>query len=190
MKNLGEAIFKSSYQTGKDIPNDKPQVCFLGRSNSGKSTTLKALIHNSSTVKTSKTPGHTRHINVFESKNFYLIDLPGYGYAKASRKKKGQLSDKIYSYLSESTGLSAGLLVIDCRRKLREDEITLSQIFRENQVPLILLQNKYDKLNQKDKNELKKYNKEIDPKFTLIIQVSAFKKTGYENLMNFLLSLH
>ena len=86
------AAFIGSYPTSADLPKDEgSEIAFCGRSNCGKSSVLNALTNNKKLAKTSKTPGRTQAINVFEiisKKNFKIIDLPGYGYAKVSKKMR------------------------------------------------------------------------------------------------------
>jgi len=151
-----EATFIGSYGAVDQLPDDRKQVCFLGRSNSGKSTLLSALMKNSSIVKTSKKPGATRTLNLFQWKGIYLVDTPGYGYAKIGHKYRAQLSDLINQYLTRSKNTVAFFLLLDCNRKLEEEEKYIIDTVSQRGMVVNLVLTKIDRLNQKEMHQLKK----------------------------------
>lgn len=188
-ENLKEGKFIGSFVNTEDMPTDLSQVAFLGRSNSGKSTLLSAFLRNSSVVSTSSRPGSTVTVNFFLLGKNYLVDLPGYGYARRSHREKGVLTKIITGYLDNSPYLKAGILTHDCNRKLLKEEIYLAELFREHRVPLILALTKTDRLNQKEKYALEKQKKEYEEMFHHVALVSAKKRTGLEYFYTFLQSI-
>lgn len=163
---------------------EKPQFCVLGRSNSGKSSFLRALFETSSLVKTSKKPGHTVQMNCFSYNKGYYIDLPGYGFAKLSKKEKDRISELLDDYL-RSTLYTAGFLTLDSRRELREEEFFLIEGFKESRKPLNLIFTKVDKLKQKEMSRLRNKKQNYEKYFHNIFLISALKKTGYEEVRNY-----
>jgi len=188
-----KAEFLGSYVNSSAIESNKSQIAFLGRSNSGKSSLLSLLIENPSIVKISGKPGSTKTINVFsynsEANDKVLIDLPGYGYAKMSKKSRNLLSDIIYNYLSKSRFLKAGFLTLDCRRQPQQEELELAEYFRTNGLLLNLVFTKTDKLNQKETAKLKKNAKKWDAFFHQIIFSSIKKPSSIESIYYFLNSM-
>ena len=108
---FNNAKFIGSYPSTEDLPVDQgSEIAFCGRSNCGKSSILNALTNNKKLAKTSKTPGRTQSINVFEIKSnseFKIIDLPGYGYAKVSKKMRASWGQEIEKYLMTRQCLNA-----------------------------------------------------------------------------------
>jgi GTP-binding protein len=127
-----------------------PEVAFLGRSNVGKSSLLNKLVNRKKLARTSSTPGKTRLIHFFEAqldmKTLLLADLPGYGWAKVSRKEREGWQKLIESYLDDRPPLRAGILLQDIRRDFSEDEtLLLEWLVQRGVAPLIAL-TKGDKL--------------------------------------------
>ena len=123
------AKFTGSYPTSEDLPSDSgSEIAFCGRSNCGKSSVLNALTNNKKLAKTSKTPGRTQAINVFEigsSDQFKIIDLPGYGYAKVSKQMRAVWGQEIETYLTTRQCLKALCIIMDIRHPLKDDYLTL-----------------------------------------------------------------
>ena len=182
---FNNAKFIGSYPSTEDLPVDQgSEIAFCGRSNCGKSSILNALTNNKKLAKTSKTPGRTQSINVFEIKSnsdFKIIDLPGYGYAKVSKKMRASWGQEIEKYLMTRQCLNALCIIMHIRHPFKEDDKSLIDWCESKDLPMILLLNKADKLSksQIDKtvlNATKELNKLSTEHF--VIPVSATKKTG------------
>ena len=182
---FNNAKFIGSYQSTEDLPVDQgSEIAFCGRSNCGKSSILNALTNNKKLAKTSKTPGRTQSINVFEIKSnsdFKIIDLPGYGYAKVSKKMRASWGQEIEKYLMTRQCLNALCIIMDIRHPFKDDDESLIDWCESKDLPMILLLNKADKLSKSQiaqtvLNASKKLNKLSTEHF--IIPVSATKKTG------------
>jgi len=145
-----KACFITTRTEPKTLPSQANsfEAALVGRSNAGKSSFLNALTMNSSLAKTSKTPGKTRHINLFSiDENLFFVDLPGYGYAKRSKQEQIDWTAFISSYLQERKPLQLLILIMDCRRPLQEEEECLLSLSASLQLPLLLILNKCDKLS-------------------------------------------
>ena len=182
---FNNAKFIGSYPSTEDLPVDQgSEIAFCGRSNCGKSSILNALTNNKKLAKTSKTPGRTQSINVFEIKSnsdFKIIDLPGYGYAKVSKKMRASWGQEIEKYLMTRQCLNALCIIMDIRHPFKEDDESLIDWCESKDLPMILLLNKADKLS---KSQIAKTvlsaTKELNKLSTehFVIPVSATKKTG------------
>ena len=182
---FNDAKFIGSYPSTEDLPVDQgSEIAFCGRSNCGKSSILNALTNNKKLAKTSKTPGRTQSINVFEIKSnsdFKIIDLPGYGYAKVSKKMRASWGQEIEKYLMTRECLNALCIIMDIRHPFKEDDKSLIDWCESKDLPMILLLNKADKLSKSQiaktvLNATKELNKLSTEHF--VIPVSATKKTG------------
>lgn len=182
---FNDAKFIGSYPSTEDLPVDQgSEIAFCGRSNCGKSSILNALTNNKKLAKTSKTPGRTQSINVFEIKSnsdFKIIDLPGYGYAKVSKKMRASWGQEIEKYLMTRQCLNALCIIMDIRHPFKDDDESLIDWCESKDLPMILLLNKADKLSKSQiaqtvLNATKELNKLSTEHF--VIPVSATKKTG------------
>jgi len=150
--NIKQATFIKGIRGTDRINEDGvPQVAFLGRSNVGKSSTINMLVGRKSLVKSSGTPGKTKEINYFNiNDSYYFVDLPGYGYAKVSKKEREKLRRLIMWYIQDVRPQERILiLVLDAQVGLTDyDKEFLSLAIKQNESVVVLL-NKTDKLNQK-----------------------------------------
>ncbi len=146
------AIFVKSAPTVQDLPkSDKPQVAFVGRSNVGKSSLLNHLTDQKGLARESASPGRTQFINVFEMNNrFFLIDLPGYGYAKTSKAKREGFGDMIRDYLWQAQQLKLVLLIIDARQGPTDLDREMIAYLESGKIPFTLVVNKVDKLSKSE----------------------------------------
>ena len=129
--------------------DDVPEVCFVGRSNAGKSSTLNALTGNRSLARVSKTPGRTQLINFFTvADGGRLVDLPGYGYAKAPKARRDAWGRAIDDYLNRRTNLVGIVLVMDARRPLQAFDTHMIDWAETRGLPMLALLNKADKLKR------------------------------------------
>ncbi|GGE65931.1 GTP-binding protein [Paenalcaligenes hominis] len=143
----------SAAQLSQLPPSGPPEVCFVGRSNAGKSSAINVLTNQRRLAFSSKTPGRTRLINLFgipdpldqDGQLGYLVDLPGYGYAAVNRQEKQQWDQVLGSYLRERTSLAGIVLVIDIRRGLTDLDLQLAHWIAPTGRPVLVLLTKADK---------------------------------------------
>jgi GTP-binding protein len=129
-------------------PKDKlPEYAFIGRSNVGKSSLINMLMQRKNLAKTSGRPGKTQLINHFIiNKNWYLVDLPGYGYARVSKSSKKIFQKFITNYFSKRVQLVLAFVLIDCRHEPQKVDLEFMQWMGENQIPFSIVFTKADKL--------------------------------------------
>jgi GTP-binding protein len=182
-----EANFIKSAQSIHDsLPEDMSEVVFLGRSNVGKSSTLNGLTQRKNLAKSSATPGKTQLINFFETRYLYhdqsypvrFVDLPGFGYAKVSKSLKEVWQRNLVEFIQHRVSIRLFIHLRDARHphaKIDDDvEAYISEFIRPDQRYLTLF-TKMDKLNQKERNRLKR-------EFPGSISVSNLKKSGHERV--------
>ncbi|MRR37194.1 YihA family ribosome biogenesis GTP-binding protein, partial [bacterium] len=129
-----------------------PQVAFAGRSNVGKSSLINTLLNRRTLVKTSKQPGKTRNINFFQvdmvdHPSIYMVDLPGYGYARVHHTMKSAWEELAERYFHENRDLKILMVLIDIRRDLESDEYLIIDLARKASITPLLVATKADKLN-------------------------------------------
>ena len=193
---LENSTFIGSYPSFESLPEDAgSEIAFCGRSNCGKSSVLNAITNNKKLAKTSKTPGRTQSINVFEidkNKQFKIIDLPGYGYAKVSKSIRADWGVSIDNYLNKRKCLKALVIIMDIRHPLKEDDLTLINWCEANNLPLIVLLNKSDKLskNKASQEQLLAIN-ELEGLSTkhFVLITSAKTKEGVNELIETMMGL-
>ncbi|UOF93628.1 MAG: YihA family ribosome biogenesis GTP-binding protein [Bordetella sp.] len=157
MSILNRAFFLKSAACLKQLPSTGfPEICFIGKSNSGKSTAINSLTNKHSLAFSSKTPGCTKLINLFDltiksqnSKNFqgYLVDLPGYGYAKISWKEKNKIEKLINNYLCYRKFIVGIVLLIDIRRGITVLDKKLIKLISSYNRSILILLSKADKVS-------------------------------------------
>jgi GTP-binding protein len=140
----------------KQLPAPEiPEIAFAGRSNVGKSSLLNRLLKRKNLVKTSAKPGKTQSLNFFLlDSSIYLVDLPGYGYARVSKKMQAAWQDQITTYLETRENLKCVVVIVDLRHELKIADLQLVDWLRSIGVPFLLVYTKADKLsaNQRTKN--------------------------------------
>lgn len=138
-----------------------PEIALAGRSNVGKSSLINHLFNKKKLAKFSAAPGKTQLINFFSvDEQFLLVDLPGYGFAKAPLEEKDKWSQAIDTYLNSRKTLKLILLLVDCRRKPNQEDLALIEWAAAKQIPLLLILTKTDKLSNTEKIALMKKNPE------------------------------
>lgn len=155
-----------------------PQVVIYGRSNAGKSTTINCITQKKGLARVSNTPGRTREINVFFiNKAWYLIDMPGYGYARVGKKEKSSLAQLIAWFIHESvTETRKSIVVIDSKIGLTESDRAILKQLTDLQESVVILMNKVDRLTQK---QLAKSTQSVTAEVGETIPVILFSaKTG------------
>lgn len=163
---------------------NRPQVVLYGRSNAGKSSTINALLNNKTVAKTSAAAGKTKQINFFNiNDSFYLLDLPGYGYARGSKGDRQQLDDLIVWFIADTQASKrVHIVVVDAQVGITDlDADMLEYLYRTND-PIILLLNKTDKMNQ---SEISKMLNDTHSKIAGVVQsviFSAKEKKGTDKV--------
>ena len=145
-----KATFVGSFSKLEQLPRDRrPQIAVAGRSNVGKSSLLNKLVGEKKLAKVSGTPGRTRALNFFlVHERFYLVDLPGYGYAKVSKSLRAQWGRLIEDYLTSGRDLVGLVLLLDCRRNPTDEDWQLIEWLASRQLPAVVALTKSDKLNR------------------------------------------
>lgn len=147
--NFENIEFKLSVGTVDQLPEgDKPEVVFSGHSNVGKSSLINKLARRKNLARVSSQPGKTATINYFDAKDFYLVDLPGYGYAKVSKAEKARWADLVEGYLSSSKNIALIIQIIDIRHKPTKDDYDMLRFLYESNAPFIIVLTKKDKLKK------------------------------------------
>ena len=149
--NFGKAVFSRSAGAPKDFLKDGlPQFAFAGRSNVGKSSVINRLLNRKNLAYVGASPGKTTQINYFlVDDRAYLVDLPGYGYAKVSQAEKERWAKLMETYFQEGAdAITAGVLIVDIRHKPTENDKVMHGWFRESGCPEIIVANKLDKLKK------------------------------------------
>lgn len=158
--NTSEFIISAVKREQYPVDN-RVELAFVGRSNVGKSSIINALTNRRKLVKVSQTPGKTRLINFFLINNdFYLVDLPGYGYAKVSKKEKASWGNTIETYLTGREQLKRVILLVDCRHKPTGDDILMYNWIKHFGYDVIVIGTKSDKLSRMNLMKSQKVIKE------------------------------
>ena len=189
--NFGKAEFARSVGAQDGFLRDGlPQFAFAGRSNVGKSSVINRLLGRKNLAYVGASPGKTTQINYFlVDSRAYLVDLPGYGYAKVSRAEKERWGRLMESYFQQGSDfITAGVLIVDIRHKPTADDVTMHTWFRETGCPEIIVANKLDKLKKSQVEPalaLIRETLELDEEDGLV-PFSAEKGTGKEELLGLL----
>ncbi|MBO9480459.1 ribosome biogenesis GTP-binding protein YihA/YsxC [Salinisphaera sp. G21_0] len=179
------SFYKSAARLSQCPENEGREVAFAGRSNAGKSSALNALTGSNKLARTSKTPGRTQLINFFEVQDgVFLVDLPGYGYAKVPEAMKQEWQHHMTDYLERREALVGLVLLMDIRHPMKEfDQMMLNWSVSAN-LPLHILLTKADKLKQgAAKQVLNTLKKDLSRFPQVSVQLfSSLKKTGVDQL--------
>ncbi|MBP5574716.1 MAG: YihA family ribosome biogenesis GTP-binding protein [Bacilli bacterium] len=180
MINFTNATFVKSCPTRKEKPQDlKPEVLIVGKSNVGKSSLINALCNKKRIAFTSSKPGHTRLLNYYNIDNsFYLVDAPGYGYAKGGLDLDRLFASMMESYFDNNQELKLVLILLDARRELSEDDQEIISFVKESGYPFSLVITKMDKVNQKEKAALNKRLKESGFELNNVFYTSSLDNEG------------
>ena len=190
--NLQRAEFVTSAVSPKHFIQDGlPQAAFAGRSNVGKSSVINRLLNRKNFARVGASPGKTVHVNYFNiDGTFYLVDLPGYGYAKVSKAERDRWGRLMEDYFARPDLLTLGVMIVDSRHKPTADDVTMFRWFKDTGCPLIIVANKLDKLK---KSEIESNLQLIRDTLELgeedqLIPFSAEKGTGREELLQAILA--
>ncbi len=187
-------IFIKSVHDLKDIPDLRlPEVILCGRSNVGKSSFINSFFNRKDLAKISSTPGKTRSLNYYLiDDRFYIVDLPGYGYAKASNEERVKWGKLVSQYVNISGNIIAAIHFIDSRHKPTELDHQLNALLKNNNLAYFIILTKADKLKQSEINPSKKNVVDAFPEVKFgenLFIYSSLKKTGKKEIMKKLSSL-
>ncbi|GMU96022.1 ribosome biogenesis GTP-binding protein YihA/YsxC [Ignavibacterium album] len=186
-----EQKFVKSVYSIEDIPKLRlPEIVLCGRSNVGKSSFINSLFNRKDLAKISSTPGKTRSINYYEIDNkFYIVDLPGYGYAKVSVSERKKWAKLILDFFSSSDYINLVIHILDSRHKPTELDVQLNNLLKQLNLPYIFLLNKSDKLKQSEFKQALKGLTELFPEAIYnenTFFYSSLKGTGQKEIKSYL----
>lgn len=188
MMDMGriQVEFLKSCPGMKHLPTDGlPEIALVGRSNVGKSSLLNRLAKGKNTARTSSKPGCTQFLNLYKTdKGYYLLDLPGYGYAKAPKKERKKWVDWIGEYIMERKPLRGIVLLVDARHPDMVADIEMAELLRELGRPYIIALTKADKLKRGKLTQAVHKAEEMGP----VIPVSSVTGAGFDKLGSWLAS--
>lgn len=188
-------IKQSEFITSAAKPNqypidNRPEIAIVGRSNVGKSSIINSLTNRKSLAKVSATPGKTRLVNFFLINNaFYLVDLPGYGYAKVSKSEKESWGKIIENYLLNRAVLKKVILLVDSRHKPSNDDILMYNWIKHYGYAVAIVATKKDKLKKSEISKSEKLIREtlgLNADEKIMFYSSLNKEEGREEILDFL----
>jgi GTP-binding protein len=165
-----KVTFLKSATRIEELPEgNKPHVAFVGRSNVGKSSLLNDLAGTKDLARVSATPGRTQTINLFDVESrFFLIDLPGYGYAKASKASRDRFNDMVRDYIWQAQQLKLVMLVIDARLGPTDLDRDMMAYLESGKIPFTIIANKIDKLSRNEALNLVRVLRTEHPNATIL----------------------
>ena len=184
MINFANVNFVKSCPNRKEKPQDvKPEVLVVGKSNVGKSSLINALCDKKRLAFTSSKPGHTRLLNYYDvDKKFYIVDAPGYGYAKGGIDLDRLFAEMMDSYFSNNRELKLVLVLLDARREISNDDQEIIDYIKESGFPYFIVITKIDKVNQKEKAALNKRLKAQEFATECVFYTSSLDNEGLNSL--------
>ncbi|MFQ6724237.1 MAG: ribosome biogenesis GTP-binding protein YihA/YsxC [Clostridia bacterium] len=182
MRLINFKFVKSASKPAEFIVDELPQVAIVGRSNVGKSSLINMLANNKKMAKTSSTPGRTRLVNYFDiDGKVYLVDLPGYGFAQASKSIKQEWDRVLDDYFNNTHNLKLVLLLIDSRHLPSELDVMMLNYLVQLNIPYQIVLTKADKLSRSQLNKnINDISNHIRHNKSMFIATSADKKQGAE----------
>ena len=195
MKIKSKEFVKSSAKFTECPQSDLPEYAMIGRSNVGKSSFINMLIHSKGLAKTSAKPGKTRLINHFLiNESWFLVDLPGYGYAQVSKKDRAEWQGMIKGYLGKRQNLFCVMFLVDSRHEPQKKDLEFADLLGELQVPFVIVFTKADKQGKlKTAKNVKAFLNEMRKKWADLpdhFVTSAQTKDGRLELLDFIRKLN
>ena len=189
--NFHNVEFLISAASPKDFPSNRlPEIAFAGKSNVGKSSVINRLLNRKNFARVGEKPGKTIHVNYFTiDKTCYLVDLPGYGFAKVSQKEKERWGKLMEDYFAANR-IDLGVLIVDYRHPPTQNDITMARWFIDSGCPFVVVANKLDKLKKSEiEQNLQQIRLDLElPEECLLLPFSAEKGTGREELVHCILN--
>ena len=189
--NFQKVEFLISAASPKDFPNTRmPEIAFAGKSNVGKSSVINRLLQRKNFARVGDKPGKTIHVNYFTIDNScYLVDLPGYGFAKVSQKEKERWGKLMEDYFAAGR-IDLGVLIVDYRHPPTNNDITMARWFIDSGCPFVVVANKMDKLKKSElAPNLVTIRQDLElPEDCPIIPFSAEKGNGRDELVKYVLA--
>lgn len=184
--NFQKVEFLISAANPKDFPKNRlPEIAFAGKSNVGKSSVINRLLQRKNFARVGEKPGKTIHVNYFTvDGKCYLVDLPGYGYAKVSQSEKERWGKLMEDYFAANR-IDLGVMIVDARHAPTNNDITMASWFIQSGCPFVVIANKLDKLKKSEiEPNLQTIREDLElPEDTLVIPFSAEKGTGRDELV-------
>ncbi len=179
-----QARFEASYGKASDLPEaSMPEVAFSGRSNVGKSSLLNKLVGRKALAKVSSTPGRTANINFFEVDGIYLVDLPGYGFAKVSKAEQKRWANLISDYFAQERSFNLVVALVDIRHDAQKLDVQMLDFLRENELPFVVALTKADKISRnKQEQQRSRLAKQFGLSRDQLIVTSAQTGQGIDEL--------
>lgn len=160
-----------------------PEVVFSGRSNVGKSSLINRITNRKGIARVSATPGKTATINFFSLKDFMLVDLPGYGYAKVSDSEKERWAELVEGYFADNRRFALVVQICDIRHKPTADDLQMIEFLSANNFPFVVVLTKKDKLNKTELTNQTEYYKELLSQYNAeCYTFSALKGDGTDDI--------
>ncbi|PID26608.1 MAG: YihA family ribosome biogenesis GTP-binding protein [Candidatus Cloacimonadota bacterium] len=179
-------FIKSAVDSSSFIHDEKIQILFAGKSNVGKSSFINSVLSRKKLAKTSQTPGKTRTINYFLiNKDFYFVDLPGFGYAKVPLYEKRSWEKMINKYLNQTEEIKLAFSLIDIRHDPSQNDISMVNMFTQFGIDQIIILSKCDKISKNEINKrLMKTRKLFEDQSVIeILPYSSLKNTNRERVL-------
>ena len=152
--NYNKAHFVASYGRASQIPPSTcPEVCFVGRSNVGKSSLMNKLFNRKNLVKVSSTPGKTANVNFFEADGVHFIDLPGYGYAQRSKAERERWAKLIDDFFAQERSFNLVVCLVDIRHDVSKLDLQMIDFLEQGEYPFIVALTKADKLSRNQQHK-------------------------------------
>lgn len=189
---ITRAEFISSHASvDKCPPPEKPEFAFIGRSNVGKSSLVNMLTNRKNLAKTSSTPGKTQTINHFLiNDDWYLVDLPGYGFASGSKERRGTFGKIIESYILKRDTLFCLFILIDCRHEPQGNDLDFIRWCGTKEIPFCIVFTKADKLSPNElRKSIQRYERVLLEEWSELpprIVTSALSRHGKDDVLNFI----
>ncbi len=193
---INESMFVGSFPSISKCPKDnKPEYAFIGRSNVGKSSLINMLCSRKGLAKVSNRPGKTQTLNFYLiEKSWYIVDLPGYGYAKISKKKRFEWEKMIEGYMLKRETLGCAFVLIDLNVPPQEIDLEFMNWMGKMQIPFVIVFTKTDKMGLNKRNvNIKKFQDEMHKYWNDLPQqfvTSAEKADGRDEVLEFIQSLN
>lgn len=188
--NFNNVEFLISAANPKDFPKDRlPEIAFAGKSNVGKSSVINRILQRKNFARVGEKPGKTIHVNYFTiDKKCYLVDLPGYGYAKVSQSEKERWGKLMENYFAANR-IDLGVMIVDSRHAPTNNDITMARWFLDSGCPFVVVANKLDKVKKSQiLGNLEVIRQDLElPEECPVIPFSAEKGTGRDDLIRLIL---